>query len=343
MVFQPIRTERLLLRPIEPGDAHALAERRNLPQVARYQDWELPYTLERAEQAVSRLAEMDGPEDGSGWSLTVTDAARPDRIMGDVFIGIKWEGRTAEVGYTFHPDFWGRGYATEATEATIEWLFNQFGVSRIEASAHPDNPSSHRVMEACGLVFEGLTRQSFWVGQECSDDILYGMTKADWEAWNNRSRHRPERVELVPVTTDNRRTVAKLATHKSQERFVATMAINFCDALVPPVYDGRQTVPWYRAIEADGEIVGFIMATEVNDDFPQPYLWRFLIDRMHQRRGVGSAALDLFEQQCRHEGATVVEVSWAEGPGSPAPMYLARGYEPSGEIEDGEVHAVKAL
>jgi hypothetical protein len=36
-------------------------------------------------------------------------------------------------------------------------------------------------------------------------------------------------------------------------------------------------------------------------------------------------------------------VTWGEGAGSPAPMYLARGYEPSGKIVDGEIHAVKQL
>jgi diamine N-acetyltransferase len=102
-------------------------------------------------------------------------------------------------------------------------------------------------------------------------------------------------------------------------------------------------VPWYRAVEADGDIVGFIMASEMTATHVNPYLWRFLIDRMHQRRGIGAAALDHFEQWCAGQGATAIEVSWSEGPGTPAPLYLARGYEPSGRIEDGEIHAIKNL
>lgn len=343
MSFEPIHTERLILRPCRLSDAQAAFERCNLPEVARYQDWEMPYTLERAERRMSELEAMDGPTDDEGWSLTVVDAVDPTQILGSLYVGITWGGRSALLGYTFHPDYWGRGYATEATEAIIRYLFNDFGVGRIETSAHPDNPASLRVMEACGLVYEGLTRQSFWVGDECSDDILYGMPRPDWEAWCNRARHRPERVELVPVSDKNRRAVGNLVTHKSQERFVSTMLGNFRDALVPPSEDGAPVVPWYRAIEADGEIVGFIMATEITDAHAEPYLWRLLIDRMHQRRGIASAALDQFEQRCRDQGATSIEVSWAEGPGSPAPMYLARGYEPSGKVEDGEIFAVKDL
>jgi GNAT superfamily N-acetyltransferase len=118
---------------------------------------------------------------------------------------------------------------------------------------------------------------------------------------------------------------------------------NFRDALVPPSLNAAPLVPWYRAIDADGEIVGFILAAEMTEAHPNPYLWRFLVDRMHQRRGIGSAALNQFEHWCRDQGATVIEVSWAEGPGSPAPMYQARGYEPSGRIDNGEIHAVKEV
>ncbi|WP_116999588.1 GNAT family N-acetyltransferase [Desertimonas flava] len=343
MAFQPIRTERLILRAPLISDAEAAFERRRLPEVARYQDWEMPYTRERAEASMARSAAMDGFAVGTFWTLTVVDAESPERILGDLVAELRWGGRVAYFGYTFHPDHWGRGYATEAAQALVRYFFDELGVTRIESSLHPDNAPSARVLEACGLRFEGLTRESFWVGDECSDDMLYGMTRADDEAWRGRPRHRPDSVRLVPITEHNRRAVALLSTHKSQERFVSPMLGNFRDALIPPTVDGARLETWYRAIEADGEIAGFIMAAEMTEAHPNPYLWRFLIDRMHQRRGVGAAALDEFERRCREQGATAIEVSWAEGPGSPAPMYLARGYEPTGHIDDGETHAVKQL
>jgi len=64
-----------------------------------------------------------------------------------------------------------------------------------------------------------------------------------------------------------------------------------------------------------------------------------LIDRMHQRRGVGGRALELYVEHVRSLGADTVQLSWAEGPGSPGPFYLARGFEPTGEVQDGEVVA----
>src|SRR3954454_1988638 len=100
MKFEPIRTERLILRPPRLSDAEAAFERRSLPEVARYQDWEMPYTRERAEQSVAKAAATDELVDGEGWNLTVVDGEAPDRILGDVYMGIKSGGRIGSIGYT---------------------------------------------------------------------------------------------------------------------------------------------------------------------------------------------------------------------------------------------------
>ncbi len=343
MSFEPIRTERLVLRQSQMSDAEAAYERRNLPEVAKYQDWELPNPMDRTLETLAKLEAMDGPVDGQGWSVTVVSVAEPTEILGDLYVGLEWGGRSAEIGFTFHPDHWGQGFATEAASAMIEYLFTDVGVSRVRATLHPDNVASARVLEACGLIYEGMTLQSFWVGDECSDDLLYGMSRTNWDMWRNRSRTSPDTVELVPLSYDNQEAVAGLRTHWSQRRFVATMGQNFEDALMALTLGAPAVVPWYRAIEADGQIVGFLMATERTDSRPVPILKRLLIDRLHQRRGIGSAAMSLFEKHCRDEGASAVGVAWVEGPGSPAPMYRGRGYEPTGEQINGEIQAVKQL
>lgn len=337
--FPPLRTERLLIRRPVLSDAEAAFARRSLPEVGQYQDWVMPYTRERAERSTEIASAMVGPDVDKTWNITVTDADDPAVIVGDLAVELRWAGRVGYIGYTFHPDYWGRGYATEATEALVEYLFNELGVTRIESDLDPRNIASARVLEACGLVFEGLTHESFWVGDECSSDMLYGMTRAGWDAWRNRPRHRPERVDLVPVTPANATAVGQIATHRSQERFVPNMLGNFRDALVPPIIDGSPTARRYRAIEADGELVGFVMVTEV----PRPRVLRLLIDRMHQRRGIGSAVLDRVEAELRASGAESVEVEYAEGPGSPAGFFRGRGYEPVGSGAGGLITAITRL
>jgi len=101
MSFEPIRTERLILRRPRLADAEAAYQRRSLPEVARYQDWEMPYTMERAEKSMARTAAMDGPAVDQGWTITVVDAEAPDRILGDLAVQLRWGGRTGYFGYTF--------------------------------------------------------------------------------------------------------------------------------------------------------------------------------------------------------------------------------------------------
>ena len=223
------------------------------------------------------------------------------------------------------------------------WLFESVGVSRVAAMTHPDNSASVRVAERIGMVFEGHTRNSYWVGDENSDDWIFAMTRDDWMAWIGRSTTAPGSVALIEVTPSNLGRVDELATHRSQQRFVSPMAASFADALVPAPHHGHRVVPWYRAIEADGEIVGFVMATEPTPELPVPYLWRLLIDRLHQRRGIGGRVVDLLIERVRSLGAEALDVSWGEGPGSPAAFYLARRFEPTGEIDDGEIVARRAL
>jgi diamine N-acetyltransferase len=115
---------------------------------------------------------------------------------------------------------------------------------------------------------------------------------------------------------------------------------SLAEALIPPVENGAVEIPWYRAVAADGEIVGFVMVARSQPaPLPDPYLWRLLVDRMHQRRGIGGRVLDMVVEQCRQWGDTALLVSWVPGPGSPEPMYLASGFVPTGVVEDGEIEA----
>lgn len=338
MTFEAIRTERLLLRSVRTTDAVALAARRSDPEVAEYQNWIAPYSLERAEATVAELVAMDGPADGEWWMVTIADAD-DTIVLGELVVHLTWEGRTAEIGYTLARHAWGHGYAVEAGEALVEYLFEDVRVTRIEGMLHPDNPASAMVLERLGLLFEGHTRSSFWLADDNSDDWLYGMVRSDWEAWRSRRRTRPATVELVTFSNDELDDVVGVRTHKSQERFVWPVVDSLAEALIPPIEHGAPLEPWFRAVRADGDWVGFVMLSLSNDVQPDTWLWRLVVDRMHQRRGIGSAVIDIVADECRRHGDRSILTSWSTGKGSPEPMYLARGFVPTGDLDDGEIVA----
>ncbi len=100
--FTPIRTERLLIRPFRPDDAAGLAQLRDDPEVATYQNWALPFTLAQTEEMVSAVTAMSGPENEEWWSAVVCD---PDsgEAFGDVAARLSFEGRSAQIGSGSRP------------------------------------------------------------------------------------------------------------------------------------------------------------------------------------------------------------------------------------------------
>lgn len=340
VVFPEIITPRLLLRPPGSDDVTALVDRRAHPEVARWQGGS--WSRERAEAWVASCGELGGPVDDEWYLVIVVDRATGNSV-GDLALHQMDSGHTMEIGYSFHPDHSGRGFATEAVGALVDWLFDHHGVTRITGMLQPENRASAMVLERSGFVYEGHTRKSWWGPGEPVDDLIYGMLREDRDAWRSRPTGPPAEVGLVEVNGGMFDSVFGLRTHHSQQAFVAPMAKSLAQALLAPSDPEEPATPWYRAIVADGVVAGFVMLALPSPTEPEPYLWRLLIDRLHQRRGIAGRALDLVEDQVRVWGHPAIVTSWVPGKGSPEPFYLARGYVPTGAVEEGETVGRKAL
>ncbi|MCB0909598.1 MAG: GNAT family N-acetyltransferase [Nocardioidaceae bacterium] len=330
----PLRTERLVIRLMSSDDAAAFAAYRNDPEVARFQAWDLPYTEDDARALIADQADRDDLVAGSWTQLAVEHQGR---VVGDVCAGLDEHAGVAEIGFTLAPEHQGHGYATEAALALVTDLVERLGVVRVRADLDPANVASMRVLEAIGLDFEVTTRQSYrWRGS-WADNTAYGATAAEWRAWQARPLTSPTDVRLVPLDADNVSSYAALRTHHSQEAFVAPMHQSFRDALFPDIIDGLPAVPRLFGVAADGEPVGFVMYADTTPTCPEPYLWRFLVDRRHQRRRIGWRALDLLCDLLRGQGHRTLTISWQEGPGGPEPFYRRYGFERTGREIDGEI------
>ena len=81
---------------------------------------------------------------------------------------------TLELGWVIHPDFWGRGYATEAVRAAIRALHEE-GFRVVYAGAFAENKASIRVMQKCGMHLLEKTEQLEYRGA-LHDCVYYGIT-----------------------------------------------------------------------------------------------------------------------------------------------------------------------
>ena len=139
-------------------------------------------------------------------------------------------------------------------------------------------------------------------------------------------------VSLRPITDGNLAAVQALRITPQQERFVTGVV----DSMLEAIEDrAGRAIQW--AIYAGETAVGFVMISdEVAPDAPDHiphYLWKLLIDHRHQRRGYGTATLDLIADYFPDRpGADVLSTSAGEGEGGPIPFYERYGFVRTDEI-----------
>ena len=142
-------------------------------------------------------------------------------------------------------------------------------------------------------------------------------------------------VSRRPLSESNRQAVEGLRVSPGQEQFVSSVPDSLREAAEHP--DARAL---YWAVHAEDRPVGFVMiADEVGSpDYIPPYLWKLLIDERYQRRGFGTATLDLIVEYFRgRPGVEVLNTSAGQGDGSPITFYERYGFERTGEVAYDEV------
>lgn len=89
--------------------------------------------------------------------------------------------RMMEIGYAIVPDERGKGYGTEAIKITVDYLFLNKDIFRIQVSVDTRNKPAQKVLEKAGFTREGTMRKSSYVGGEYRDMYLYSILKDEWK------------------------------------------------------------------------------------------------------------------------------------------------------------------
>ena len=144
-----ISTVRLILRPLEPADAPILHRIYQTEGVLRYFPNSNPPPLEKLERFIAGQQEHWERYDYGNWGIL---PAGETEIIGWAGLQFLPELSETEVGYLLDKPFWGKGYATEATRASLQLGFEKFDLDHIIALVHPQNTASLRVIQKCGFV-----------------------------------------------------------------------------------------------------------------------------------------------------------------------------------------------
>lgn len=168
-----LKTQRLILRPIELSDAEAIFDYAKNPNVSRYTLWE-PHrspqdSLNYIKEYIFNYYSKGVPE-----PFGVAFKENPQRIIGTV--GCFWtskEAKAMELAYAIGEEYWGKGLATEASLAVMQYCFKEFSLKRIQARCKAENKPSARVMEKVGMTYEGTLKSAIFHRQQFWDIAYY--------------------------------------------------------------------------------------------------------------------------------------------------------------------------
>lgn len=175
-----ITTQRLCLREFVWGDWRAVLDYQRDPRYLRYYPWS-DRTEAEAQAFVGMFQEWQREQPRRRFQLAITQVG-DDRPIGNCGIRRKpdndWE---ADIGYELAPHFWGRGYATEAARAMVNFGFQELGLHRISSWCIADNTASARVLERLGFRQEGRLRQNEYCKGRWWDTLLYALLLNEWQ------------------------------------------------------------------------------------------------------------------------------------------------------------------
>lgn len=171
-------TPRLSLRAMRVGDSADMFSYASLTQVTEYLLWQ-PHESERATKRYLEYAQkLYRSGEMVDWAVTLKETGRMIGTCG--FASLDGENRSGEIGYVLHPDFWGKGLAAEALRAVMQYGFETLGLHRIEGRHMRGNESSGKVMQKCGMHYEGTLRDSLYVKGRFRTIVMYSVLEEEY-------------------------------------------------------------------------------------------------------------------------------------------------------------------
>jgi Acetyltransferases, including N-acetylases of ribosomal proteins len=141
-------TDRLVIRRFCCDDWEDLYEYLSQESVVKYE----PYNALSKEEC--RQAAINRSKNDAFWAVSLKESKK---LIGNIYFQQREpkEFLTWEIGYVFNPEYYGKGYATEACRRILKYGFEQLGAHRIIGRCNPENTPSWRLMERLSMRREG--------------------------------------------------------------------------------------------------------------------------------------------------------------------------------------------
>ncbi|MFT4234966.1 MAG: GNAT family protein [Microbacterium sp.] len=173
----PLKTERLTLRVHREGDDAWMLPIYARPEVARYIPFE-PWTAEEAAaQLAKRLTRTGLESESDALALVIEHEGEP---IGEIGFWLTDKPHwVAEIGWVLDPAHGGRGFASEAVRAVLDFAFDRYPLHRVHARVDARNEASAALARRVGMTQEACLREDEWFKGEWSTTLIFGMLASD--------------------------------------------------------------------------------------------------------------------------------------------------------------------
>ena len=179
--FSSLLSQRLTIRRFHADDVAAYAAYRSDPDVARYQDWEVPYPPEKARRFIESL---EGAVPGATgiWFQFAVALNSTGLLIGDCGLRpTRREPSHAELGFTFAKAYQGKGYASEAVRRLLEYVYKSLALQRVFAITQIKNVAANRLLKRLGFEWKGYFTEDSSDSGEAASEFIYELLREDWE------------------------------------------------------------------------------------------------------------------------------------------------------------------
>ena len=174
-----IEAERLILRKITEEDVNDIFEYASVPEVTTFVLWDTHKTKQNSIEFVKLAGEQFNNNISIVWGIEIKSE---NKLIGSIDLR-DWNSihRCGEIGYVISKEYWNRGYVSEAVKAIINFGFEILHLNRIEAHCEEENIGSWKVMEKCGMKYEGTLREKVFIKERFRSMKMYSILKREWK------------------------------------------------------------------------------------------------------------------------------------------------------------------
>lgn len=166
-MFPNLETDRLVLREILPCDTDAVYAIFSNGDVTKYYGLTTFGKVDQAEKLIEAFSSNFQTKKGIRWGIELKGVPG---LIGTIGFNL-WSPvhKRAEVGYDIHPDFWRKGYASEAVAKIVEYGFQEMELTRIGATVFVENEGSSQLLMKQGFEHEGVLKKYMYQNNQAFD------------------------------------------------------------------------------------------------------------------------------------------------------------------------------